>query len=330
MSIYLEYIDGFVRLAEAARTDSVKDLIRARLTGRRDAVHGLVSPPLEKNEPDETAIFELIYRRLLEPPGSEPVKYLRQAASELMMEALSKQADLSVLDALGGLIADFEVRESETLADNLRNQLWGYLECRMPKPLIDIMNLEGEALARAARALDLWLALTPPQPKWLQDHHRKKLEDLFRQALDQLLERGQVGELQFYMLTLFFRALIKTSPTYAAKTALPDMARLLARAHKYAPAYRHIWYGLCWEYGVLLGSDPGWRRRFETGIETFDIAHWQSTLSPIENPSPPADAGAPTILRHSLGELGVDQALKELPPRQKVVYLAQKLAKRRA
>jgi len=49
----LEYLAGLRRLLrEEAPFDPVKQVIRARLEGMREPVQGLVSPPLERDDPD--------------------------------------------------------------------------------------------------------------------------------------------------------------------------------------------------------------------------------------------------------------------------------------
>jgi len=276
-NIYSEYIAGLVKLVENGRPDPLKEVIYARLTGEKGAVHGLVSPPLSRDEADENALFYAVYDKFVADRDERASMEMRRVVIELLMEAFSIRGNLQVIDALGQMAGYFQVKENIKLADQFRCQLWGFMDTKLGKPtqrhsISDMMQLEYEEMQYAWRALDLWLTVTPTFPEDRDAQYYESIVGLF----DQGLEHFYKSELHFHLLMLIFRCLVKIKPYYAAKCCFIKMCRLVENLDNddATGLYRHGWLGFCRELGVLFKYDasPGkqWWEDFKKGILAND------------------------------------------------------------
>ncbi len=280
MSLYQDYLDGLAVLAREDRIDPLSQAIEARLRGSAAPVAGLVPPPLDRDEPDLAAVLAHLYARLEAPGDARARRRLRAVLVDLVCAALPA-APLDYLDRLGGLIGFCEVREDPELAGALRLRLWGHLEAGLSCPLECLPTLDGEALERASRALDLWVAVLPPMEE-VSDHHRKRIEVVFDASWGRFARWTSMTDGRYQVMTLWFRALAKVSPRVAGQRGLPKMVRETARCAERDPQYERRWLGLCWELGILLGSDQSWREKFRQGLFQYAI----SASDPNSDPPP--------------------------------------------
>lgn len=273
MSIYSKYIDGLVNLIEKGRPDPLKDVICARLKGESRAVHDLVSPPLSQDEPDENAVFYYIYNKFESEKNERALLEMRRVVIELLMDSFAKREELFIIDALGQMAGVFQVKEFSQLAEQLRQQLWGYMCTRLGsppeyKPLTRMMQLGRQDMEYAWRALDLWLVVTRPLPKDRDAHYYKYIRELFEKGLDSFFP----SELRFHLLMLIFRALMKINPYCAAKTGFLKMCGKVDELDLIKPTniYRHGWLGFCREIGAIFKYDEPtgkeWKKEFKTGL----------------------------------------------------------------
>lgn len=215
MSPQEEYLAALARVARDGRPDPLGRLLDARLGGSSEPVEGIVSPPLGRDEHDAAQLLVHLYRRL---EGEEAARaYLRDAVAGLLSAALfASPPDLERIDALGRLTGYFQVAASPLLATRLHWELWGLLESGLERPLEQLMRLDGGALQKASRVLDLWLAVTPPLAPTLTERQRDEVTRLFHAGLEQIRE-GTLGEPRFRLLLLMFRALLKAVPREAGR-----------------------------------------------------------------------------------------------------------------
>jgi hypothetical protein len=274
MSMYSQYVDGLVKLIEEGRPGPLKEVIYARLRGDRQPVYGLVSPPLSRDEPDENAVFYFVYEKLTARKNEKALTLLRRLVMEMLMEAFANREDLLIIDALGQMAGFFQVKEYGDLAEQLRQQLWGFMSTGLQRPLLQMMQLQEEELAYARRALDLWLTVTPPLPGDRQAHYYQLIIELFEQGFDDFGTRA--SESHFHLLLLMFRAVVKTNPYNAACSGFLKMCariEVLDRQHP-GNVYCHGWLAFCRELGVLFKydetSDRQWRSEFKKGILKID------------------------------------------------------------
>lgn len=277
MNTYSKYVDGLVKLIEEGKSGPLKEVIYARLKGETKPVHGLVSPRLSRDEADENAVFYFIYEKLEAGKNEPALMVLRRAVLELLMDAFARRDDLIFIDALGQMAGVFQVKEFPGLAEQLRQQLWGFMDTRLGKPPSDkpftqMMQLERSAMEYAWRALDLWLTVTPPMPQDREAYYYEKIKKLYEEALDDFTP----SELRFHLLVLIFRALIKIKPFYAGNCGFVKICQVVAELEKDDPSnkYRPAWSGLCNELGMIFKYDETkgkeWREEFKKGILAID------------------------------------------------------------
>lgn len=277
MSIYTEYIDGLVKLIENGRPDPLKEVIFARLKGEQRPVQGLVSPPLSRDEADENGVFYFVYEKFAAQNNEPALMEMRRVVLELLMEAFTAKQNLLIIDALGQMAGFFQVKEYPQLAEQFRQQLWGFMCTKLGKPpgykpLTQMMLLPRDEMEYAWRALDLWLTVTPPLPADREAHYYKYIIKLFENGL----QGFSVSELHFHLLLLVFRALLKIKPYYAGKCGFLEMARLVEKLDREysADIYLLGWMGFCKEFGVLFKYDdtPGkkWGDEFKKGLLDID------------------------------------------------------------
>lgn len=198
---------------------------------------------------------------------------MRRTIIELLMDAFAKREEIFIIDALGQMAGVFQVKEFTNLAEQLRQQLWGYLNTRLGrppryKPLPDMMQLDEESMEYAWRAFDLWLLVTPAMPADSDAQYYDEIKKLFENGMTDFFPT----EIHFHLLILVFRALIKTNPYYAAKSGFARMCNLVENIAETRPAdiYRRGWLGFCREMGVLFKYDKingkKWREEFKKGL----------------------------------------------------------------
>lgn len=266
MDAQTEYLAGLRCLLNEEPFDPVKQVIRARLEGVREPVQGLVSPPLGRNDPDTSLLLLHLYDQLRMDGDWSAQEQLRRVVVELLEEALIRDAGFQAIDRLGQLVGAFEVRRSEPLADQLRTWLWGHLEIGLPRPGEALVLLTGDDLIWARQILDLWLAVTPPLPTGWPEHYPGRIRSFFDGAVSILNERRDqiLDQATFHLFTLLYRGLLKLDPEYAG-LQYPTLCRLAQDTR--GQDAEGIWLALCWEYGVLLGADETWRKRFAQGLK---------------------------------------------------------------
>jgi hypothetical protein len=257
MSAHDDYLQGLLALARQGRPDPLRDVIKARLEGRAEPVHGLTSPPLSREEPDANLLLYHAFQSLAAQEDEAAREHLRRVVGEMAVQALTNAWAPGLADALGRLAGFLRVRDCPDLARALRLQLWGLLDARLDAPMERLMTLEGAAQDRARRTLDLWLALTPAHPPDWTEHQRSKVRALFDQGYDvwRVGSDGKgrtAGEARFHLLVLMYRAIMKVDPGYAGCTALEHMVRPVEELNVLGQAYRRLWLGLCWEYRALF------------------------------------------------------------------------------
>ncbi|MFA7239669.1 MAG: hypothetical protein WC091_06120 [Sulfuricellaceae bacterium] len=266
-----DYLSGLEDIARLGRSDPLEQLILARLRGSNAVIEGLVSPPLGRHEPDANLVFYDLYQRLSDCEAAR--QYLRRAAVSLYLENLNPSAfDLTLANALGCLIGFFQVAQHESIACGLRLGLWGYLRDHLPKPMEDMMQLEGNDLLRAANTLDLWLAVTPPGCDALNERVRTQIRALFEHAQEQF---NNINDERIGLLLLLFRALLLTNPNTAGKTGIFEMAQRVELAQGTRHQFRRRWLGLCWELGHSLNQPHAAQLKtaFQQGLEQDPVPH---------------------------------------------------------
>lgn len=265
-----DYLNGLEGIARQGRSDPLEQLILARLQGSDSIIEGLVSPPLGRDEPDANLVFYDLYRRLSDSEAAR--QYLRRAAASLYLENLNPSGfDLKLANALGCLIGFFQVAQFESIACGLRLGLWGYLRDHLPKPMEDMMQLEGNDLVRAANALDLWLAVTPPGCEALNERVRAQIRLLFEKAK----QINSINPERSGLLLLVFRALLLADANLAGKTGLFEMVQRVEWAQGTPHQFRRRWLGLCRELRHVLNQPQAapLKEAFTQGLQQDPVSH---------------------------------------------------------
>lgn len=183
-----------------------------------------------------------------------------------------------MIDALGQMAGVFQVKKFTKLAEQLKLQLWGYMETRLGNPLgstpfIDMMHLGKDEMEYACRALDLWLTVTPPLPPDGDAPYYDKIIDLFLKAINEFTYSNL---LRFYLLTLLFRAAIKVRPYETGMSLFYKMCELVEKFGKKDSTHSYLngWFGFCNEIGILFdySQEEGkkWKELFVKGIHERD------------------------------------------------------------
>jgi len=270
MSPQLSYMEKLTELIRQSPPAPLEDVLRARLIGDRSPMHGIISPPLTRDEPDANLLLYYIYNSLKDEPTSR--EYLRRAVANLTVAALADpNPDLDYIEALGGLVGYTRVRDSESLAESLRFQFLGLLAFRSPVQLEHIMDLHGEEFVWVGHLLDLFLAVTPPLWEGIDQEKRARFIATFHQSRSSLDQNPDPD--RFHLFLLLFRAVLKLAPESAGADAFPEMCRFLVSVSERSDGplpirIRRAWLGMCWELGILLGNGkhPEWRERFLRGL----------------------------------------------------------------
>jgi hypothetical protein len=110
----------------------------------------------------------------------------------------------------------------------------------------------------------MWVATLPPMAE-LPAHQLERLEALFRSWRERLGART-VDATRFHLLTLLFRALLKTAPRRVGRLHLAAMTAEVDKLAVQEPLYRRDWLGLCSELGMQLRPRPEWHAELRTGL----------------------------------------------------------------
>ncbi len=286
MSPQEHYLQQLTKVACQGRSDPLKALLWARLTGTLEPIAGIRSPPLSRDEPDASLLLIHLYTRLA--PAAAARDYLRYSAAELLMDLLPDPAtDAALLTNLGRLVGSYQVASAPALAARLHWQLWGLLRDGLERPLQQLMHLSGSALARATQVLDLWLAVTPPLSPTVTELQKKAVEELFNHSIDTI--RNHLSEPHGQLLLLTFRALLKVDPGQAGKIGVLAISRLIDEVNgRHQEALLRHWDSQCWELGIVMGQPErgDWLAQFKTGLtriehqreyqQQFSNTFWQS------------------------------------------------------
>ncbi|MBF0495397.1 MAG: hypothetical protein HQK58_02295 [Deltaproteobacteria bacterium] len=324
MSTHTSYVEGLLKLVRAGRPDPVKKIIKARLKGEQEDHFGLISPPLEREEYDESAVLFYIYNTLKseseEDKGARD--YLRQAVVELVTDALDDRDDLFYIDSLCRLVGYFQVRQNERLTYQLRCKMWGYLCAGLDRPLEEMMQLDDATLEYALIGLDLWGVAIYPQRESLdsqshkiQDHHIREVISLFEKCAEyytvHYLDAQRADDPRFHLMTLLFRTVLKLDPKYAGRNAFHKMCQLAWDSHQLTEddeTYLPAWTDLCSEYGMVFEQKPMWRESFIEGLKTCGVILGQVVSEwKLRNPD--------DLFRYSTQNMGVlDDAIGAAGP----------------
>ncbi len=272
-----QYIDAVAELARAGRPRPLKRVITARVRGDGRPVSVevggaekmIVSPPLERDEPDGNAVLYTIYSILRDEDDPGGLENLRRAAAELLMASFNAGEGLAELQALSRLVGHLRVVDSEELRPLLLQQLYGFLESGLDRPFDRLVELEGDSLGRATLALDVWLAVMPIQPE-CRPHHQTRLKELFSGSLEALEGGYLLLEPRLRFLFLAFRALVKVKPDVAGTRGLWRLCKLIEKHAAELPRLRRRWLAACRHQGVVFASHPDWRRAFLAGVRRFE------------------------------------------------------------
>lgn len=264
---YQQYLDGLERVTKQGRYNPLGRLVLARLRQSPEVVEGLVSPPLGRFEPDPAVALYQLYARLAD---DEPARDdLRRVVIDLYLNTLGDpHADLAEAGALARLIGFFQTAQRPALARPLQLGLWGLLRDHLPKPLEQLISLEGRELRRAGQALDLWLALAPPLGEGLPQGVKDQVCRMFEAHL---AEFGQqtLTEDRFLFLLFSFRALLKVCPEPAGRWGLQGMCKAVKDSRRASPLYERRFRGLCTEVGQSLARPhaDAWREALRRGLQ---------------------------------------------------------------
>lgn len=268
----LAYLQGLEAIVRQGRQPPLERLLAARLYQSKEVVEGLVSPPLDRHEPDASLLLYHLYQRLKDDETARD--YLRRSAIDLYRNLLGDpSSDLAHAGALSRLIGYYQVATRPEIARDLRLALWGLLQGGLKMTLRNMLDLSGEDLLRANHVLDLWLAVTPPMCEDITPLMKQEISEAFFVHCDRLTEHQEKisNDEPFQLLLFSFHALLKTDPKQAGSSGLWKLClctQELAASdrnrndRKFARQLR----GDCAELGRVLARYDGWRTAFRKGL----------------------------------------------------------------
>lgn len=267
-----EYLGSVLELARTGPSEAVATVIDARLRGREDVVvvdsaagrRSIASPSLGLDDADHNALLYEAYRALSDEADSAAIERLRRAVVELLMRGLGRRDNLEYLAAIGRLVGYTRVVDSEPLAQQLRQQLLGYMEGELPLPFHRLIELEGENLNLAILAIDVWLAIMPVLPEW-PGHISDKLLDLVDHSFTRLRNEILLSRPKLKLLSFAYRALIKLRPAWAGER-LWVLCTAVAHGRTEQAILRRQWLAVCRHQGVVFSQEPMWRDPFIVGV----------------------------------------------------------------
>jgi hypothetical protein len=239
------FINHLVGLAQQAQSDPLCAILSARLGGETGVPIGLkdmqvLSPSLGPDEASPTTILYMAYKEIEQTANTEALTRFRQCLVSLLNQEIQHALpqDRTRLYALGHLLAYSRLScDTSGLAGGVRRMLWGFLTSELPKPMSEFAGLDDAGLADACFALDLWLALTPPQEA-LQEHHQQALIKGFH-ACRESFAGSAASRDRTKLLLLLYRALVKIMPSHkATAVAYWQLGELAAHVPEFAPAWK--------------------------------------------------------------------------------------------
>ncbi|NJL27675.1 MAG: hypothetical protein HC897_07130 [Thermoanaerobaculia bacterium] len=168
------------------------------------------------------------------------------------------------MEAAGCLVGYTRVVDSESLAQQLRQQLLGFMEGELSLPFYRLIELEGESLGLAALAIDIWLAIMPVQPEW-PGHIADKVLELVDSSIARLRSETVLSRPRLRLLTLAYGALLRLRPMWAGER-LWVLCAIVAHSTTDQAVLRRQWLAVCRHQGVVFGQELAWRNMFIMGV----------------------------------------------------------------
>ncbi len=252
------YVKGFRRLMEGGCTGQAREVLLARLDGKSESVHGLVSPSLLTHEPNHLLLFYHLYRDLTPKQDNAPqaLECFRRLIMEQYLQTLHEtDAPTPRLDDLARLVAFCHVTDTPALARQLLGSLWGYL-MTLPPPLEEILIREASKRSMAYAVLELWVATSHPN---LGNELPPHQVSVIRKTLDAVLKAKPEN---LDLLFTLYNAAVKVMPEEAGKKYFIQMHRMCTDK-----AFLSRWRGMCWRHGCVLETDPAWAKLFLGGLK---------------------------------------------------------------
>lgn len=273
MDDYEEYITGLKNLVNQGNPNQIRDVFYARLKGIKEPVHALISPPLYKNEPHETALLYDLYKQFKLEKNEKAIYECRRVIIDMIVHAFNIREEVHILTALSQLAGLFQVKYAEHLADELADRLWGFMYNKLGQPpgskkITEMMLLNEHDIQYAWRALDLWVMLIPPFPQNSKAQCFKDIKELFDTSLKKFLPTMS----RFQLLFISFLGVLKIDPLKAGKEGFLPVCNQIMK-HEYFPdqeILRAAWLNLCWNIGAQFEFDETigqlWKETFSSGL----------------------------------------------------------------
>lgn len=279
------YLDTLTELARRERVASLEIVLDARLAGEREVsilspagAIVLVAPTLDRDEPELASILYDLSNALARE-GGPALETLRRAAIDLLFDGLNSQRDMAHLKAVARLVGHARAGEDAPLACGLRQRLHGYLATSLRVPFEDLLQLDGDELARATLAVDILLVATPVMPAWPK-HHVARVNSLvdngltsLAAALANIAARGanlvtasDNIAARFDLLLLAYRLAIKLTPE-SAGNRLWQLLKIVTTGLSAVPAIHRRWLAWCQHQGLVMARHRSWAERFKAGAE---------------------------------------------------------------
>ena len=266
-----EYINGLIKIISDDHPSPIAEVVRARIDKDHDQKYGLISPPLDRDEPDQYAIFLPVFDYLLKEKPAGAAKLRRELFEILDKEFDSENFSEEVqfrIDRLSRLLAYGKVYEDEALVGRLRRSMWGTFTGYTEDALKEFSSLGSPEQKRVLSALDLWLAATPycassSKPRGFEAR-RALIEKYYVELLKGFESEDAPSWDAWEFLLLLYRAMMKVAPEKCGESYFWRMCHL-ARAdasNSVLPKFRSGWRGLCWEYGKVFEANTAWGNKF--------------------------------------------------------------------
>jgi hypothetical protein len=285
------YLEGLLSLIKDGRPDPLREVLVARLDRDGAAHHGLASPPLGWDEPDETAVLLVVYDSLARSGDSAGQAYLRRILFDLIEVEFNKPTpEGERILKLGHLLAYCRVADDRELALRLQRSLWGLLTGYLEMPLSEAYGMCAESRKKSSLAFDVWLCVTQPNisPQHAMPPH---LVATITEALSKLLECFKKHDVTAWddieHLLLLYRGVMKADPTTAGNKFFWEMCQIPSQSKTFADKaqlLRDGWLALCWEYGRVFKVRTDWGRLFYRGLDSSATAEGRfAALPPAED-----------------------------------------------
>ena len=292
----IEYLDRLEQIVRDGQSDTLKKLLDARIRQSPEAIEGLVSPPLGRDEPDANLLLYYLYQRLSNPEDEESCNHLRYAVVDLYWDAAASEylPDIAYAGSLARLIGSFHVASHPKLANPLRRLLLDMMRGCYDWPPIDTMmngQVEEEKMRWAIHTIDLLLAITPPLCPDL-DKEIEYFKGLFTACYHKINDSkilSRPKEEHFLLLLYSFRLLLYLSPDRPVPLSKFEQNTSALRAiylfteKVNRKDFSHHWSALCSILGKILSLDAyqEWRNKIITGLKRdpeLKTAYYQKML----------------------------------------------------